>query len=99
MFGEVYDADAKKLSPYVRKTEMNSVLDFTFQSAAAGFAGGNSAKTLSTLFSADDYFYTTANTSADALPTFLGNHGYGAHWVLPEQQQSENSNVMNWPMN
>ncbi|MBM7769288.1 pullulanase-type alpha-1,6-glucosidase [Glutamicibacter nicotianae] len=76
MFGEVYDADAKKLSPYVRKTEMNSVLDFTFQSAAAGFAGGNSAKTLSTLFSADDY-YTTANTSADALPTFLGNHDMG----------------------
>jgi len=76
MFGEVYDADAKKLSPYVRKTDMNSVLDFTFQSAAAGFAGGNSAKSLSSLFSADDY-YTTATTSADALPTFLGNHDMG----------------------
>ena len=32
MFGEVYDADPVKLSPYVRQTDMNSVLDFTFQS-------------------------------------------------------------------
>ncbi len=34
MFGEVYDADPAKLSPYVRDTDMNSVLDFTFQSNA-----------------------------------------------------------------
>ena len=32
MFGEVFDADPVKLSPYVRDTDMNSVLDFTFQS-------------------------------------------------------------------
>ena len=89
MFGEVYDADPKKLSPYVRKTDMNSVLDFTFQSAAAGFAGGNSAKTLSTLFASDDY-YTTATTSADALPTFLGNHDMGRiGYFLNSQDQPQ----------
>lgn len=76
MFGEVYDADPVKLSPYVRKTDMNSVLDFTFQSSAVSYAGGNSAKGLRTLFAGDDY-YTTAKTSAASLPTFLGNHDMG----------------------
>ena len=54
MFGEVYDADPVKLSPYVRQTDMNSVLDFTFQSAAQSFAKGNSAKGLQKLFAGDD---------------------------------------------
>lgn len=76
MFGEVYDADPQKLSPYVRKTEMNSVLDFTFQSQAVSFAAGNSAKNLQSLFAGDDY-YTTPDSSATALPTFLGNHDMG----------------------
>src|SRR5215207_4847801 len=76
MFGEVYDADPVKLSPYVRKTDMNSVLDFTFQSQAVTFAAGNSAKGLQSLFAGDDY-YTTPDSSATALPTFLGNHDMG----------------------
>lgn len=76
MFGEVYDADPVKLSPYVRKTDMNSVLDFTFQSQAVSFAAGNSAKNLQSLFAGDDY-YTTPDSSATALPTFLGNHDMG----------------------
>ncbi|MRG59625.1 pullulanase-type alpha-1,6-glucosidase [Agromyces sp. CFH 90414] len=76
MFGEVYDADPVKLSPYVRKTDMNSVLDFTFQSQAVSFAAGNSAKNLQALFAGDDY-YTTPDSSASALPTFLGNHDMG----------------------
>lgn len=76
MFGEVYDADPVKLSPYVRETDMNSVLDFTFQSQAVSFAAGNSAKGLASLFAGDDY-YTTPDSSASALPTFLGNHDMG----------------------
>lgn len=76
MFGEVYDADPQKLSPYVRETDMNSVLDFTFQSQAVSFAAGNSAKNLQSLFAGDDY-YTTPDSSATALPTFLGNHDMG----------------------
>ncbi len=76
MFGEIYDADPAKLSPYVRKTDLNSVLDFTFQSAAASFAAGNSAKGLQNLYAGDD-MYTTPTTSATALPTFLGNHDMG----------------------
>ena len=76
MFGEVYDADPTKLSPYVRNSDMNSVLDFTFQSQAVGYASGNSAKSLQSLFAGDDY-YTTPHSSATALPTFLGNHDMG----------------------
>ena len=76
MFGEVYDADPVKLSPYVRDTDMNSVLDFTFQSSAVSFASGNSARGLRSLYAGDDY-YTTPSTSAAALPTFLGNHDMG----------------------
>lgn len=76
MFGEVYDADPKKTSPYVRSTDMDSVLDFTFQSQAVGYASGNSARGLANLFAGDDY-YTTPHSSATALPTFLGNHDMG----------------------
>lgn len=76
MFGEVYSADPKILSPYVRKTDMNSVLDFSFQDGAVGYATGNSARGLQTLFAGDDYF-TTTKSSPTALPTFLGNHDMG----------------------
>ncbi|MGL4257766.1 MAG: alpha-amylase family glycosyl hydrolase, partial [Microbacterium sp.] len=79
MFGEVYDADPAKLSPYVRNSDMNSVLDFTFQSAATAYAkGGTGGKPsgLRTLFAGDD-MYTTPDSSATALPTFLGNHDMG----------------------
>ncbi|KRB36732.1 pullulanase-type alpha-1,6-glucosidase [Microbacterium sp. Root180] len=80
MFGEVYDADPAKLSPYVRNSDMNSVLDFTFQSAATAYAKGTGAggkpSGLRTLFAGDD-MYTTPDSSATALPTFLGNHDMG----------------------
>ncbi|WP_194396696.1 pullulanase-type alpha-1,6-glucosidase [Microbacterium atlanticum] len=76
MFGEVYDADPVKLAPYVRDSDMNSVLDFAFQSSATSYAAGNSAKGLQSLYAGDDW-YTTADSSSTALPTFLGNHDMG----------------------
>jgi len=76
MFGEVYDADAALLAPYVRDTDMNAVLDFAFQAGASSYARGFSATGLRALFASDDR-YTTAHTSAAALPTFLGNHDMG----------------------
>lgn len=76
MFGEVYDADPTKLSPYVRDTDMDSVLDFTYQSAAAAFADGSGPRVLQRLFDGDAY-YTTPTKNAHALPTFLGNHDMG----------------------
>lgn len=77
MFGEVYDADPALLAPYVRDTDMNSVLDFAFQSSAVSYAkGGSATKTLQSMFAGDDR-YTTPDSSATALPTFLGNHDMG----------------------
>ncbi|SIT86829.1 pullulanase-type alpha-1,6-glucosidase [Microbacterium sp. RU33B] len=76
MFGEVYDADPALLAPYVRDTDMNSVLDFAFQSGAESFAKGQPAKVLQNLFAGDDR-YTTSDSSSTALPTFLGNHDMG----------------------
>ncbi|MDN5685261.1 MAG: pullulanase-type alpha-1,6-glucosidase [Brachybacterium sp.] len=82
-FGEVYDADTELLSPYVRETEMDSVLDFAFQSAATNWARGYSAQGLSALYAADDR-YTTADSSAADLPTFVGNHDMGRIGYLLE---------------
>ncbi|MPV36651.1 pullulanase-type alpha-1,6-glucosidase [Georgenia subflava] len=87
-FGEVYDADARLTSPYVRKTEMSSVLDFAYQSAALNYAKGFTAGGLAGLFASDDY-YTTAESSADALPTFLGNHDMGRIGHLLQGSGSE----------
>ncbi|MBB5832397.1 pullulanase-type alpha-1,6-glucosidase [Brachybacterium aquaticum] len=75
-FGEVYDADARLLSPYVRETDMDSVLDFAYQSAATNWAKGFTARGMAGLFAADDY-YTTPGSSAADLPTFVGNHDMG----------------------
>jgi pullulanase-type alpha-1,6-glucosidase len=80
-FGEVYDADAAKTAPYVRDSEMSSVLDFSFQAAASSFARGFDAKALEDLFASDDW-YTTPHSSATALPTFLGNHDMGRFGFL-----------------
>ncbi|MFB9359950.1 pullulanase-type alpha-1,6-glucosidase [Actinoplanes nipponensis] len=77
MFGEVYSADQEIESTYVRRGGLPATLDFSFQAAAKTFAAdGGSAKALSGLYAADD-LYTTADTGADRLPTFLGNHDMG----------------------
>src|SRR5690625_1560748 len=93
MFGEVYDADARLLSPYVRDTDMSSVLDFAYQSAAVNYARGFTAAGLSALFATDDY-YTTPTTNAHALPTFLGNHDMGRIGYLLEGSGDERDRSM-----
>ena len=76
LFGEVYDASPAVLSPYVRDTEMNAVLDFGFQAAALDFVNGAGSTHLAEVFAADAE-YTTDRGDARALPTFLGNHDMG----------------------
>ena len=77
MFGEVYSADPEFTSTYVRRGNLPATLDFPFQQAAADYvARGASARELADLYAADD-FYTTADSSADRAPTFLGNHDMG----------------------
>ncbi|MEV4348670.1 pullulanase-type alpha-1,6-glucosidase [Actinoplanes sp. NPDC049596] len=77
MFGEVYSADQEIESAYVRQGGLPATLDFSFQAAAQGFVTGHgSAEALSDLYAKDD-LYTARDTSAAALPTFLGNHDMG----------------------
>ncbi|MFF7636413.1 pullulanase-type alpha-1,6-glucosidase [Kitasatospora sp. NPDC008050] len=77
MFGEVYDSDTSTTSSYVTQGKLQATLDFPFQSAAQSYvANGGSAQALSSLY-ANDYKYTSADTNAYELPTFLGNHDMG----------------------
>ncbi|WP_191293365.1 pullulanase-type alpha-1,6-glucosidase [Kitasatospora herbaricolor] len=77
MFGEVYSGDPAITSPYVTKGKLQATLDFPFQNAARAYVSqGGSAKALSDVYG-QDYRYTTADTDAYELPTFLGNHDMG----------------------
>jgi alpha-amylase len=77
IFGEVADADAQTLSSYVNSGQTPSVLDFGFNEQVTRYAASyGTADRLASLFNADD-LYTTANTSAYGLATFLGNHDMG----------------------
>ena len=77
IFGEVFDYSIFNLMTYVRQNKIQTVLDFPFQAKATEYASGYSnAPTLTALFENDDY-YTSAQTSASNLVTFLGNHDIG----------------------
>lgn len=89
MFGEVFDTNVSELARYPRNSDMDSVLDFAYQAAVVSYANGGSAAGLSQLF-ADDDRYTTADSSAGDLPTFLGNHDMGrAGYLLQGGQDVE----------
>ncbi|MFB9239113.1 pullulanase-type alpha-1,6-glucosidase [Plantactinospora siamensis] len=77
MFGEVYSADEEIESTYVRRGGLPATLDFSFQEAARGYTTANgSAKSLADVYASDD-LYTSRNTDAGRLTTFLGNHDMG----------------------
>ncbi|WP_089156092.1 pullulanase-type alpha-1,6-glucosidase [Micromonospora sp. NBS 11-29] len=77
MFGEVYSADQAIESTYVRQGGLPATLDFSFQEAARGYtAAEGSAKALADVYAKDD-LYSARDTSANRLPTFLGNHDMG----------------------
>jgi glycosidase len=77
LFGEVFISNAIDLSAFVRERGLPNVLDFPFQEAAAGFAGGGaSARGLAARLGDDDYFQGPSGV-AHTPPTFLGNHDMG----------------------
>ncbi|GAB3810146.1 pullulanase-type alpha-1,6-glucosidase [Micromonospora zhanjiangensis] len=77
MFGEVYSADPEIESTYVRRGGLPATLDFSFQEAARGYAAaGGPAKALADVYAKDD-LYSSRDTDANRLPTFLGNHDMG----------------------
>ncbi|MEV6973314.1 pullulanase-type alpha-1,6-glucosidase [Kitasatospora sp. NPDC093806] len=77
MFGEVYSGDPAVTAPYVTKGRLQATLDFPFQNAARAYVSqGGSARGLAEVYG-QDHRYTTADTDAYELPTFLGNHDMG----------------------
>jgi glycosidase len=77
IFGEVFDYSTFNLMTYVRQNKIQTILDFPFQAKATEYASGYSnAAALTALFENDDY-YTSAQSSASNLVTFLGNHDVG----------------------
>lgn len=77
IFGEVADANPQILADFVQSGQTPSVLDFAFQKILASFLRfGSSGDGIAELFNSDD-LYTTSNTSAYGLATFLGNHDMG----------------------
>jgi glycosidase len=77
VFGEVFDYSTLNLMTYVRQNKIQTVLDFPFQAKATEYAAGYSnAPVMTALFANDDY-YTSAQSSASNLVTFLGNHDVG----------------------
>ncbi len=89
MFGEVYDPTSAFLSQFTTTGKMQSVLDFGFQSAAyQTLIAQKGTDVLAELF-ANDKDYLDADSSADQLVTFVGNHDMGrfAHML----QKSEHN--------
>lgn len=77
IFGEAWIPSSIDLASFVRERGVSNVLDFPFQDAVAGFAGGDaSARAIVSLLADDDY-YAGAPGVAFTPPTFLGNHDMG----------------------
>jgi glycosidase len=77
IFGEVWDINPINLVGYIRDKGLQTALDFPFQRTAIQFASGYSdAEVIANLFDNDD-LYTTQNSTASNLVTFLGNHDMG----------------------
>ena len=77
IFGEVWEPDPIALMNFIRVNKMQTALDFPFQRVAVDYAtSSSSASVLENLFAYDDY-YTSSNSSASSLVTFLGNHDMG----------------------
>ncbi len=83
MFGEVYDARPEVLSRYTTTGNIQSVLDFGFQSAISQtLVERKGTDVLARLFNADHH-YKDADSDANHLVTFTGNHDMGrfAHFL------------------
>ena len=76
MWGEVYDGNPVNTSYWVKNAAWNEVLDFPFQGKALDYVRNKDSSAITSLLNDDD-LYTTANTSAKNLGTFLGNHDMG----------------------
>ena len=97
-FGEVYD---EQYSPAFRSVfstrgELQSTIDFGFQSAARDFASRSAATSELAGFYAFDDYYTDADSDAYAQPVFLGNHDMGrfGRFLLDDQPEASDAELL-----
>ena len=77
IFGEITSTDPSYTSGFVTDEDFPSVLDFPLQSMVQNFVTDSGSGTqLADFFNSDDY-YTSANSSAYGLATFVSNHDMG----------------------
>ena len=85
MFGEVYSFTSKELSEYTTTGNMQSVLDFGFQSAMVqSLIEQKGTKVLSSLFT-NDIDYLDHDSNANQLMNFTGNHDMGRFTFMLKQ--------------
>ena len=92
-FGEVYDQvyGPAFLSEFTTDGELQATIDFGFQVAARDFASKSlPTDALAAFFEGDDY-YTDEDSSAYAMPTFLGNHDMGRIGYFLREDQPDAS--------
>ncbi|TKB46362.1 alpha-amylase [Thalassotalea mangrovi] len=94
MFGEVYSADPEYLSQFTTTGNLQSILDFGFQSAVqATLVDQQGTDVMAKLFEADR-FYQDEDSDASMLVNFTGNHDMGRFAYLlkskhPDMSESE----------
>ncbi|GAA3944863.1 pullulanase-type alpha-1,6-glucosidase [Allohahella marinimesophila] len=77
MFGEVFDGSPRVVSRYTTVGKLQSALDFgTYFASKDVFAGTAGTQRLADLFQEDDW-YADADSDANSLLTFTGNHDVG----------------------
>jgi alpha-amylase len=76
MWGEIYDSDPGRISDWIKRSDLQEVLDFPIQNAITGFILDEEAQQLATAFDNDD-LYITKTSKASNNGTFLGNHDMG----------------------
>lgn len=83
MFGEVYDGNSKVLSKYTTLGNMQSVLDFGFQSVVTNTLIKQTGTDVIGAWSKADSDYLDHDSNANQLLNFVGNHDMGrfAHMV------------------
>ncbi len=87
MFGEVYSFSSKELSEYTTAGNMQSVLDFGFQSAMTqSLIEQKGTKVLAALF-ANDSDYLDHDSDANQLMNFTGNHDMGRFAYMLKQSE------------
>jgi len=84
IFGEVFDSDVATLARHTRVDGFPAVLDFAFQSTVTEIVARKAGTDRLARVFAGDAVYEGGETTAQQLPTFLGNHDMGrfGHFVL-----------------